>query len=221
MGKLEVKGAKWRGAFYFTLKKNENFNHKWFKAILIFVRKGRLSFIVPLSYLNINPSCSVISTQQHNAWGNLGDQNFRKLKMVFLSKQSFGPGCCWVGFIFVVNHRQTACEKLVNVTDFNLIIINSFFLKLTMFTSSHKLWHCVNFDRTQSYETSQIQGHTCGQRWTKNCLSVTDLLVLLQTKFISADPWVEIRSDKVSLLSKEWFALSKSVRLLGDEASEV
>jgi hypothetical protein len=40
---------------------------------------------------------------------------------------------------------------------------------------------------------------------------MTDLHVLLQTKFIAADARVEFEPDKTHLLSKEWFALSKSV----------
>jgi len=52
---------------FFTSKKNENFEHKWFKAILNFVLKGKLSFIPPLSYSNINPFCNAIPTQQRNS----------------------------------------------------------------------------------------------------------------------------------------------------------
>lgn len=45
-------------------------------------------------------------------------------------------GLCIV--IFFLTIKKTACVKLVNVIDLNVIIINSVFLKLTMFSSSHK-----------------------------------------------------------------------------------
>jgi hypothetical protein len=50
---------------------------------------------------------------------------------------------------------------------------------------------------------------------------MTALQVLLQTKFIAADPCVESLSDTILVLSKEYLALSKSVSLLGDKESAV